>query len=161
MLNKICDRLEHEYIERLNCFLFTLTGCELELQGICQSVSIYLGASRSHKCYNLVKRPYSELMEILVTLVLGSVLLVWGMQFGRVLVRSSVTANDLFKGRNAIALLFLGFYIGLLLLALNLPQMPALPIDWTGNKQGNVGAGFTNHKCQKLLTSKTRPSSLS
>jgi len=58
---------------------------------------------RSHKCYNLVKRPYSQLMEILVTLVLGSVLLVWGMRFGRVLVRSSVTAKDLFKGRNSIA----------------------------------------------------------
>jgi predicted double-glycine peptidase len=69
-------------------------------------------------------------MAIIVTLVLGSVLLAWGMRFGRVLVRSSVTANDLFKGRNAIALLFLGFYFGLLLLALNLPQMPALPIEW-------------------------------
>ncbi len=65
-----------------------------------------------------------------MTLVLGSVLLVWGMRFGRVLVRSGVTANDLFKGRNAIALLFLGFYFGLLLLALNLPQMPVLPIEW-------------------------------
>jgi hypothetical protein len=42
-------------------------------------------------------------MEILVTLVLGSVLFVWGMRFGRVLVRSSVTAKDLFKGRNSIA----------------------------------------------------------
>lgn len=69
-------------------------------------------------------------MEILVTLVLGSVLFVWGMRFGRVLVRSSVTEEDLFKGRNSIALLFLGFYIALLLLALNLPQMPALPIEW-------------------------------
>ncbi|WP_158307967.1 hypothetical protein [Microcoleus vaginatus] len=39
-------------------------------------------------------------------LVLGSVLLVWGIRFGRVLVRSSVTANDLFKGRNSIALAF-------------------------------------------------------
>ncbi|MEG4939974.1 hypothetical protein [Microcoleus sp. F4-D5] len=45
-------------------------------------------------------------MEIVVTLVLGSVLLVWGMRFGRVLVRSGVTANDLFKGRNSIALAF-------------------------------------------------------
>jgi predicted double-glycine peptidase len=69
-------------------------------------------------------------MEIVVTLVLGSVLFVWGMCFGRVLVRSGVTANDLFKGRNSIALAFLGFYIALLLLALNLPQMPALPIEW-------------------------------
>ena len=65
-----------------------------------------------------------------MTLVLGSVLLVWGMRFGKLLVRSGVTANDLFKGRNAIALLFLGLYFGLLLLALNLPQMPVLPIEW-------------------------------
>jgi len=42
-------------------------------------------------------------MEILVTLVLGSVLFLWGMRFGRVLVRSSVTVKDLFKGRNSIA----------------------------------------------------------
>ncbi|NJK70205.1 MAG: hypothetical protein HC941_30180 [Microcoleus sp. SU_5_3] len=69
-------------------------------------------------------------MEIVVTLVLGSALFVWGMRFGRVLVRSGVTANDLFKGRNWIALPFLGFYFALLLLALNLPQMPALPIEW-------------------------------
>ena len=68
-----------------------------------------------------------------MTLVLGWVLLVWGMRFGKLLVRSGVTANDLFKGRNAIALLFLGFYFGLLLLALNLPQMPALPIEWRGH----------------------------
>lgn len=69
-------------------------------------------------------------MEIVVTLVLSSLLFVWGMRFGRILVRSGVTANDLFKGRDAIALAFLGFYVALLLLALNLPQMPALPIEW-------------------------------
>ncbi len=62
-----------------------------------------LSHGRSHKCYNLVKRPYFELMEILMTLVLGAVLLVWGMGFRRVLVRSSVTAKHLFKGRNSIA----------------------------------------------------------
>ena len=69
-------------------------------------------------------------MEIVVTLVLSSLLFVWGMRFGRILVRSGVTANDLFKGRDAIALAFLVFYLALLLLALNLPQMPALPIEW-------------------------------
>ncbi len=69
-------------------------------------------------------------MEIFVTLVLGSVLLVWGIRFGRVLVRSGVTANDLFQGRKAIVLLFLGFYFAGVLLALNLPQMPVLPIEW-------------------------------
>ncbi|MEG4266404.1 hypothetical protein QUA26_09215 [Microcoleus sp. Pol12A4] len=30
-----------------------------------------LSHGRSHKCYNRVKRPYSEPMEIVVTLVLG------------------------------------------------------------------------------------------
>lgn len=65
-----------------------------------------------------------------MTLLLGSALFVWGMGTGKALVRSGVTANDLFKGRNSIALLFLGFYFGLLLLALNLPQMPVLPIEW-------------------------------
>jgi hypothetical protein len=69
-------------------------------------------------------------MEIVVTLLLGSALFVWGMRTGKALVRSGVTANDLFKGRNSIALLFLGFYFGLLLLALNLPQMPVLPLEW-------------------------------
>ncbi|MFB8793452.1 MAG: cysteine peptidase family C39 domain-containing protein [Microcoleus sp.] len=94
-------------------------------------------------------------MEILVTLLLGSVLFVWGMRFGKVLVRSGATANDLFKGRNSIALLFLGFYIALLLLALNLPQIPALPIEWRGHGMqvtwtllrvmlmGVCGIGFT------------------
>ncbi|MEG4517302.1 MULTISPECIES: hypothetical protein [unclassified Microcoleus] len=43
-------------------------------------------------------------MEIVVPLVLDWVLLVWGMRFGRVLVRSSVTEEDLFKGRNFLAL---------------------------------------------------------
>ncbi|MEG5033918.1 hypothetical protein [Microcoleus sp. AT3-D2] len=63
-----------------------------------------LPADDRRACYNLVKRPYSELMEILVRLVLGSVLLVWGRGFGKVLVRSPVTEEDLFKGRNSIAL---------------------------------------------------------
>ncbi|MEG4440375.1 hypothetical protein QUB49_01090 [Microcoleus sp. AT9_B4] len=42
-------------------------------------------------------------LEIVVTLVLDSVLLVWEMRFGRVLVRSSVKEEDLFKGRNSLA----------------------------------------------------------
>lgn len=69
-------------------------------------------------------------MEIIATLVLGSVLFVWGMRFGKALVRSGVTANDLFKGRKWIALAFFGFYFAGVLLAVNLPQMPALPIEW-------------------------------
>ena len=90
-----------------------------------------------------------------MTLVLGSVLLVWGMRFGRVLVRSGVTANDLFQGRKAIALVFFGFYFAGVLLALNLPQMPVLPIEWRAHGMrvtwtvlrvtlmGICGIGFT------------------
>lgn len=70
------------------------------------------------------------LLGIVLSLLLGSLLFQWGMRVGRVLVRSGVTANDLFKGKTAVALLFLGVYMGLLLLALNLPQMPALPLEW-------------------------------
>ena len=40
-------------------------------------------------------------MENTVTLVLGSVLFFGGMRGRRVLVRWSVTAKDLFKGRNS------------------------------------------------------------
>lgn len=69
------------------------------------------------------------LLGIVVSLILGALLFKWGMDCGRVLVRSGVTANDLFKGRTTIALLFLVVYMGLLLLALNLPQMPALPLE--------------------------------
>jgi hypothetical protein len=42
-------------------------------------------------------------MEIVVTLLLGAALFVWGMRLGRVLVRSSVTVKHLFQGRNLIA----------------------------------------------------------
>lgn len=69
-------------------------------------------------------------MEIVISLLLGSLLFVWGMRLGGVMVRSGATANDLFKGKTALALAFLGFYFGLLVLALNAPQWPALPLEW-------------------------------
>ncbi|MEG4861752.1 hypothetical protein QUB75_23565 [Microcoleus sp. K1-B6] len=52
-----------------------------------------------------------------MTLVLGSALLVQAMRFGRVLVRSSVTEEDLFKGRNSLAL------------AVAMPS-PAIVVTW-------------------------------
>lgn len=70
------------------------------------------------------------LLEIIITLVLGSALFFWGLRFGRVLVRLGVTADDLFKGKPALSVLFLGLYVGLLLLALNVPQLQVLPISW-------------------------------
>lgn len=70
------------------------------------------------------------LLEAIATLVLGSLLFRWGMRIGRVMLRRGATANDLFKGKNAWSLLFLGLYVALLILALNVPQMQVLPIEW-------------------------------
>jgi predicted double-glycine peptidase len=70
------------------------------------------------------------LIEAIFTLVLGWFAFRWGMRFGRVLLRRGATANDLFKGNTAISLLFLGLYLGLVVLALNVPQMQVFPLQW-------------------------------
>ncbi len=70
------------------------------------------------------------LLEIFATLLLGGLAFRWGMRLGKLLLRRGATANDLFKGRTSLSLLFLGLYIALLLLALNVPQMQFLPIEW-------------------------------
>ncbi len=70
------------------------------------------------------------LIEGIVTLLLGWFAFRWGIQFGRFLLRKGATANDLFKGKTALSLLFLGLYIGLVVLALNVPQMQVLPLQW-------------------------------
>ncbi len=46
------------------------------------------------------------------------------------MLRKGATANDLFKGKTAVSLLFLGLYIALIILALNVPQMQVLPLEW-------------------------------
>ncbi|UBF28892.1 hypothetical protein K9N68_14240 [Kovacikia minuta CCNUW1] len=70
------------------------------------------------------------LLEAIITLLLGGLLFRWGMRFGRVMLRKGATANDLFKGKTAISLLFLGLYVALIVLALNVPQMQVLPLEW-------------------------------
>ncbi|MBW4471185.1 MAG: peptidoglycan-binding protein [Stenomitos rutilans HA7619-LM2] len=70
------------------------------------------------------------LLEIAATLLLGGLCFRWGMRFGTLLLRKGSTANDLFKGKTSLSLLFLGLYIGLILLALNVPQMQFLPLEW-------------------------------
>lgn len=70
------------------------------------------------------------LLEIFATLLLGGLLFRWGIRFGKLLLRKGATANDLFKGKTSLSLLFLGLYIGLILLALNVPQMQFLPVEW-------------------------------
>lgn len=46
------------------------------------------------------------------------------------MVRQGATAQDLFKGREAVSLLAIGLYIGLLVVVLNVPQMPMFPLEW-------------------------------
>ena len=70
------------------------------------------------------------LLEIVATLLLGSLFFRWGIRFGKLMLRKGATANDLFKGKTSLSLLFLGLYIGLILLALNVPQMQFLPVEW-------------------------------
>lgn len=70
------------------------------------------------------------LLEIAISLILGSVLFFYGMRLGKSLLRLGVSANDLFKGKPLLLLPFLGVYIGLIVLALNIPQMPIFPIPW-------------------------------
>ncbi|MGI0489218.1 cysteine peptidase family C39 domain-containing protein [Pantanalinema rosaneae CENA516] len=69
-------------------------------------------------------------LEFIVTMLLGGLAFRWGISVGRVLLRKGATANDLFKGNPLLSVLFLGLYIGLVVLALNVPQLPVLPIEW-------------------------------
>ncbi|MBF2003145.1 MAG: peptidoglycan-binding protein [Synechococcales cyanobacterium M58_A2018_015] len=69
-------------------------------------------------------------LETIVTLLLGTLAVAWGMRLGRVLLRKGATASNLFQGKNAASMAFLGSYMGLLLLALYVPQLQALPLEW-------------------------------
>lgn len=64
------------------------------------------------------------------TLLLGTLTFWWGVRVGRLLLRRGATANDLFKGRTSVSLAFLGLYVGLMVLALHVPQFHQLPIEW-------------------------------
>lgn len=70
------------------------------------------------------------LLEVMFTILLGGLLWRSGMRLGRILVRQGATANDLFKAKPLVSIGFLGGYLALMLLALNLPQLPMLPIEW-------------------------------
>lgn len=70
------------------------------------------------------------MFEGIITLLLGFLAIRGGVRLGRFLLRKGATANDLFKGKNALSLLFLGLYIGLVVLALNVPQMQFFPLQW-------------------------------
>lgn len=65
----------------------------------------------------------------IATLLLGSLAFWWGIRFGRMLVRKGSTANDLFKGKTSVSLACLGIYVGLMVLALHVPQFQGLPLQ--------------------------------
>jgi len=69
-------------------------------------------------------------LEIASTTLLGGLAFWWGLRFGRMLLRHGATANDIFKGKTSLSLAFLGLYMGLLLLALYVPQWQWLPLEW-------------------------------
>jgi predicted double-glycine peptidase len=70
------------------------------------------------------------LLELLLTLLLGILAFSWGSRMGRLLLRKGATANNLFKGKTSVSLAFLGLYVGLLVLALYVPQLQVLPLEW-------------------------------
>jgi len=69
------------------------------------------------------------LLGILATVLLGALAFWWGMRIGQLLLKQGATANDLFKGKASFSLLFLGLYFLFILLALNIPQAQAFPIE--------------------------------
>lgn len=70
------------------------------------------------------------LLGFLLSLFLGILMFIWGMRLGGALLQKGATANDLFKGKTLLSLAFLGLYVCLLIIALNVPQMQTLPLEW-------------------------------
>jgi len=70
------------------------------------------------------------LLELLLTTLLGILAFGWGTRLGHLLLRKGATANNLFKGKTSVSLAFLGLYVGMLVLALHVPQFQALPLEW-------------------------------
>ncbi len=61
---------------------------------------------------------------------IGFLCFYFGTRLGRIMLRRGATANDLFKGKEWMAIVVIGFYIALLLVAVNLPQMQNFPLEW-------------------------------
>jgi predicted double-glycine peptidase len=68
--------------------------------------------------------------EIIITLLVGALCWMLGLRVGRVMLRQGATANDLFVGNKWIVIPVLVLYIGLVVLAVNLPQWQGLPLNW-------------------------------
>jgi predicted double-glycine peptidase len=68
--------------------------------------------------------------EIIVTLLVGTLCWMLGLRLGRLMLRRGATANDVFVGNKWIVAPVLALYVGLVVIALNLPQWQALPLAW-------------------------------
>ncbi|MBD2462071.1 peptidoglycan-binding protein [Oscillatoria sp. FACHB-1407] len=69
-------------------------------------------------------------LSIYATFLLGALAFWWGIRLGRLLLRRGATADNLFKGKDAASLAFLGLYFALMFLVLHVPQMQELPLMW-------------------------------
>jgi predicted double-glycine peptidase len=72
----------------------------------------------------------SLLIELLATVVFGFICWSIGMRLGRLMLRRGATANDLFKGNKLLVIVVLVLYVGLVSIAINLPQWQGLPVEW-------------------------------
>ena len=70
------------------------------------------------------------LIELLFTTLLGTLAFSLGRRLGRLMLHKGSTANNLFKGKTSVSLAFLGLYVGMLVLALYVPQFQGLPLEW-------------------------------
>ncbi len=66
----------------------------------------------------------------LLSLALGSLCFYFGMKIGRMMLLKGATANDLFRGKEWMAIGFIVLYLLLLLGAINLPQYQNFPLQW-------------------------------
>jgi predicted double-glycine peptidase len=66
----------------------------------------------------------------ILSLTFGSLFFYLGMKIGRIMLLKGATANDLFRGKEWMAIGFIAFYLLLLLVAVNLPQYQNFPLQW-------------------------------
>jgi len=70
------------------------------------------------------------LIELLITIIFGAWLFVLGQRIGRIMLRDGASANDIFKRKTHLLILFLLGYFSLIFLAFVVPQIQTLPVEW-------------------------------
>lgn len=70
------------------------------------------------------------LIEFLITIIFGAWLFVLGQRIGRIMLHDGASADDIFKGRTHLLIVFLFGYFGLIFFAFVAPQMQTLPVEW-------------------------------